>query len=55
MRERVRRELMGKYPSVEMRNGTIYAHVLIFFTWPFRATWIKCNQRNTEAARVIQP
>lgn len=37
MREWVQRELMGKYPSMEMRNVTIYAPVLIFFTWPFQS------------------
>jgi len=54
MRELVERELIGKYPSIpEMRNVTIYAHVLVFCTWPFQSHVDKMQPKLYQSKRCL--
>ena len=54
MRELAQRELIGKYPSIpEMRNVTIYAHVLIFCTWPFQSHVDKMQPKLYQSKRHL--
>ena len=54
MRELVERELIGKYPSIpEMRNVTIYAHVLVFCTWPFQSHMDKMQPKLYQSKRCL--